>query len=212
METYKVKYIHGQFIDQNTKQRIIPVQGAEYVITGDSNNFKKEDEKLKVSEALSPEKMKEWISKRFGEGKYIKFLDSGKQLFFRVGNSKSIYGDESHEYIFLCTLKEDLFLFLVKGGDKKNPQDWRLADCICELDKCLEGGLLLSEKVKAESINKLFTKTVMFYFNLQRSGSTNVFSTFCLYPTDSEITFSGFYSNRYYNLGNLRAHLIKGKS
>ena len=81
METFKVKYVHGQFIEVNTGRRIIPNQNAEYILTGQAVDFKKEDEKLSVSEALSSEKMKEWISKKFEEGKYIKFLGSGKQLF-----------------------------------------------------------------------------------------------------------------------------------
>ncbi len=209
METFKVKYIHGQFIEVNTHQRIIPVQGAEYIISGNTADFKKEDEKLRVSVASSTETMRKWAREKFGEGNYLKLLDTGSQLIFRVGNSKKIYGDESREYIFSCTLQEDLYLFLVKGGDKKNPKDWRLANCICELWECLDGGLLITEKIKAESLNQLFTKTVMFYFNLQRSGSTNVFSTFCLFPLDSKITFSGFYHNHYFSLGMHRAEIIE---
>lgn len=212
MQTFKVKYIHGHFIETDTKKRILPVQGAEYVITGNDDDFAIDDEKLKTSKPLSALEKKNWILSKYGKERSHKILNSGDKLMFRVGNSKRIYGDESREYVFQCTLLEDLYLFLVSGGNKMEAKDWRLADCFCQMEKCLAGGLSINENFVSESLNKLFTQTVMFYFSLQRSGSTNVFSTFCLFEPDKKISFSGFLNQQYFSLGNVRAQFVKNLS
>ncbi len=46
MKAFKVTYSHGQFIDKNTNKRIIPKQGAEYIINADTNRFLKIDIKI----------------------------------------------------------------------------------------------------------------------------------------------------------------------
>jgi len=67
---------------------------------------------------------------------------------------------------------------LLKGkiGDKE--ENWRLADCKCELKDCKFGGLTLTEKIPAKSLNSLFSNTVQYYFSMLRSGSANSFNTF----------------------------------
>ena len=64
-----------------------------------------------------------------------------------------------------------------------------MANCQCILDDCLLGGLTLTEKIPAESLNKLFSQTVMFYFSMQRSGSCNAFNTFFIYRPDMKVYF-----------------------
>lgn len=209
IQTYKVKYIHGHFIETVSNKRIIPIHGAEYIITAGEEDFIKEDPKLLIGYPLSETAKEKWVIGKYGKDNVVKILHSGEKLFFRVGNSKVLRGDESHQFIFLCTLKEDLYLFLTSGGKKENSQDWRLVDCNCELEKCLAGGLALNEKISAESINKLFSQTVMFFFNMQRSGSTNVYDTFFHYQPDIEITFSGMLSKRYFSLGKIRNRIAK---
>jgi hypothetical protein len=209
IQTFTVKYSHGHFIDVNTKQRIIPVQGVEYVITAEKEAFIKEDPKLSPIKPLSETAKKNWVLRKYGQDNYEKILSAGDRLFFRVGNSKMIHGDESRQYIFMCKLNEDLYLYCNPGMEKSVPKNWRFVDCVCELDGCIQGGLTLTEKITAESINKLFSQTVMFFFNMQRSGSTNVYDTFFLFSPDLEITFSGMLSKRYYSLGNLRSDFAK---
>ena len=41
MQSFKVIYQHGHFINKESKRRIIPVQGEEYIITADPNDFYK---------------------------------------------------------------------------------------------------------------------------------------------------------------------------
>jgi hypothetical protein len=190
MKSFSVIYQHGHFIDKETGKSLNPQQGFEFVIIAEPNSLLEFDDKLTVAKAKSSEDKKLWAIDQFGEGNYIKIGDAGEQLLFRIGNSKVAKGDESHQYILLCSLNEDLYLYLIKGRMGKKPNDWRLAECICKLEKCLEGNLQLSEVIKAESLNKLFSHTVQFFFPTQRSGSTNVFTTFYFYKENVKPTFS----------------------
>ncbi|MBS3915224.1 MAG: hypothetical protein KG003_12060 [Bacteroidetes bacterium] len=189
MKAYKVVYKHGHFIDVESGQRLIPVQGAEYTISAADKAFKSEDAKLKMGDALNSKDKAEHVEKEYGKGNYAKIMNTDEQLFFRVGNSRKAEGDENHQYIFVCTLLEDLYLYLLKGKKGDDVEDWRLEDCKCVLEKCLLGGLTLTEKIHAESLNKLFSQTVMFYFSMQRSGSANAFNTYFKYNPDMKITF-----------------------
>jgi hypothetical protein len=209
MNEYKVIYKHGQFIDNKTKKRLIPVQGAEYIIIARSDAFTEEDAKLKVTERLSSNDKLKWVEQKYGKNKFGKILNAGEQLFFRIGNSKTIKGDENRQFIFLCILQEDLYLYLLKNRKGDNFDDWRLADCNCVLEKCLLGGLILNEKIPAESLNKLFCSTVMFYFSLQRSGSTNVFNTFVKYEEGMKIYLSEDFNKKYDNLGKIRKRFVE---
>lgn len=208
MKAFKVVFQHGQFIDLETQKRIIPVQGAEYVISADSDSFTTDDVKLEMEKPLSDIDKARWADNKFGKGNYVKILNAGEQLFFRIGNSKQVQGDESQEYIFLCTLLEDLYLFLYKGRKGNDPKDWGLAECKCMLDRCLQGGMTLTEQIPAESLAKLFCFTVMFYFSMQRSGSTNAFDSFFIYKPGMQITFEKSRKMQYRNLNNFRQDVV----
>ena len=197
MKAFKVVYQHGHFIDKESKKRIIPVQGEEYIITADPKAFTSEDAKLEMSDPLSQSEKFGWASEVYGNGNFHKILNTGQLLFFRIGNSKRVQGDESRQYIFVCTLLEDLYLYLLKGKKRDNEEDWRMANCQCILDDCLLGGLTLTEKIPAESLNKLFSQTVMFYFSMQRSGSCNAFNTFFIYKPDMKVYFDTAFNELY---------------
>lgn len=211
MKSFKVIFQHGHFIDKETKRRIIPVQGAQFIITADPAAFTADDAKLKNEEPLSSAEKAQWAKVKFGSTGYGRMLKAGEQLFFRVGNSKRVQGDESRQYIFLCTILEDLYLYLLKGKEGREPQDWRLADCKCVLEECLLGGLTLTEKLPADSLNKLFSQTVMFYFSMQRSGATNAFNTFFRYKPGMKITFDDATNRRYGGLGNERDAFVASR-
>lgn len=204
MRAFKVIYKHGHFIDLETKHRIIPVQGSIYTISAEDSAFGKEDSKLEVGEALNEVAKEAWIKLNYGKDNYYRIMKKGERLFFRIGNSKSIEGDEDHQYIFACTLLEDLYLYLLKGKKGDKFEHWRLANCICELDKCLLGGLALTDKIRAKSLNTLFSNTVQFYFSLQRSGSANAFNTFFRYEEGMNVDFQDATYQRYFGLSNLR--------
>lgn len=209
MKAFKVIYQHGHFIDKENNQRIIPVQGSEYIITASTNAFTTEDAKLKMATPLTQSEKAIWAETEFGKGNYVKTINAGEQLFFRIGNSRTIQGDESRQYIFVCTLLEDLYFYLLKGKKGDEEEDWRLANCKCVLEDCLLGGLTLTAKIPAESFNKLFSQTVMFYFSMQRSGSCNAFKTFFIYHKGMEIDFESANKRIYHSLEKIREKVKK---
>lgn len=211
MKAFKAIYSHGHFIDIETKERIIPVQGAEYTISAADNAFRTEDSKLKIGDNLNTKEKADSLEKKYGKDKYAKILVVGDQLFFRVGNSRQIEGDENKQYIFVCTLLEDLYLYLLKGKNGDEAEHWRLADCKCELEKCLIGGLTLTEKIRAESLNKLFSNTVQFYFSMQRSGSANAFDTFFNYESRMKISFEDTINKKYKGISKLREDFVANR-
>ncbi|MEI6174183.1 MAG: hypothetical protein WCR01_10550 [Bacteroidota bacterium] len=209
MKSFNVIYQHGHFIDKETGKNLNPQQGFEFVIIAEPNSLLEFDDKLTVAEAKSSEDKKKWAINQFGEGNYIKIGDAGDQLRFRIGNSKFAKGDETNQYILLCSLNEDLYIHLIRGRMGNKPNDWRLAECICKLEKCLEGNLRLSEVIKAESLNKLFSHTVQFFFSTQRSGSTNVFTTFYFYKEIMKPTITTPFKGIYESLDDRRFKAVR---
>ena len=138
MKAFKVKYYHGHFIDVVTKKRILPNQGCEYIINAEEEAFKSEDEKLRtITPKNSLEKAKS-IENEYPNTKHFKLLHAGKKLFYRVGNSKRAQGDESYEYLFSCELLEDLYIYQMPKRKGESAKDWRLCDCACKINECLE--------------------------------------------------------------------------
>lgn len=203
MKAFKVIFQRGHFVDIITGNRIIPVPGEEYIITANADAFSEEDEKFRNIKPLSKANKLTWVEKDFGSRGYIKLLDAGTNLFFRVGNSKKLTGEKSQQYIFTCALQEDLYIYKLNKRKGDSDADWRLVDCLCILDECLIGGLTITQRIQAESLNKLFSHVVTFYFPHQRSTACNAFSTFYLYD-GREIVYSGPINETYESLGRLR--------
>jgi hypothetical protein len=204
MKAFKVIFQHGHFIDQETQKRILPVQGKEFIITASPDAFTTEDSRLTIRLSKNEEEKAAWVKKEYALTKTHKLASAGDQFLFRVGNSRMIEGDENNQYVFLCNLQEDLYLYLLIGKEAKEPKNWRLAECNCSLIQCLLGGLTLTEKLEAQSLNQLFTRTVMHYFTNQRSGSTNALNTFFWYDPKKELTFHTLLNDHYKSLGKSR--------
>ncbi len=100
--------------------------------------------------------------------------NSGEIILFRVGLSRKNDEDKSNVYWFRGTLLEDLYLVVTDNGKIQ------LFDCACEMRDCMSGDLLVFETVYGKSLNQLFSNVVTFYLPLQRSGSANAFTTFCI--------------------------------
>jgi hypothetical protein len=208
MRTYKTQFKHGQFIDTETGKRIIPVQGATYEITGDIDSFKEDDEKFSQYTPLATKDKEKYINDKFVQNNVRKMADAGTQLFFRIGNSKKIIGDESKEYIFTCRLLEDLYMFKNTKSNGNEPKHWKLCDCVCILESCIDGKLVLTEKISGLSLNILFAFTVAFYFNMQRSTACNAFKTFNFYEKEKQITRDGIMNEYYKNLDEVRKKIV----
>jgi len=211
MNNFEVIYKNGQFIEKSTGKRIIPVQDKEYLIIGDNSSFGVADSGFHADVVLDEEKKAVQIEKDYGQGNFVKILNSGNILSFRLGNSRMRRDEATSVYYFTCTLLEDLYLYKLRNrkGDKES--DWRLADCQCELSECTYGGLVLHDKVRSPSLNSLFSNTVMYYFPLQRSGSINVFSTFFINRKPGQLTLPGIPEREYSNLHCIRLQIVKSE-
>jgi hypothetical protein len=179
MKAFRVVYRNGHFIDQEARKRIIPIQGSIYTITGKDDAFAEEDERLQKAENKTEQEKWEWAAKEFGgKENIIKLLPAETVLYFEFGNARKLESDEKIKFKFSCILLEDLFLFKIARKPEESPKSWRMVPCNCQLLGCENSSIIFSEAIKAASLNMLFSHTVNFYFNLQRSGSVNVFDYF----------------------------------
>jgi len=183
MKTWKVTYRHGHFIDQETQERIFPVQGAELVIVADTNAFSNIDPTGEFKKPMSAEEKYRWVENEKGPKNFAKILNAGDQLFFKILIPKTVKGDESRQYAFTCRLLEDLYLYLIKGKDSNDKNSWNLVECKCELLLCIYGGLKLDGPLVASSLNNLFTKLVANYFRSQHSGASAAFYKFYVHES-----------------------------
>ena len=102
-----------------------------------------------------------------------------------------------------------MYLLHDRKGDEE--EDWRLADCECVLDRCILGGMSLTERITASSLNSLFSNTVQFYFSMQRSTATNVYSNFFLYQEGMSINHGGVINRLYEGLQEIRKGFVSAK-
>ncbi len=179
MKAHKAVYRNGHFRDSGSGQRIFFVQGADYIIVANEEAFALEDGKMeRPSEPLNAEAKWQSLLKKRPEHGLHKIADADTLLYFRIGISKQTSGDESHEYLFACRLLEDQYVYLKKGATGKEFDDWRLEKCLCRLEGSVSGKPLDAEPLTANSLNKLFNKTLQHYFSNQRSAATNAFDNF----------------------------------
>jgi len=79
MKAFKVIYKHGHFIDVETRQRLIPVQGAEYIISAADKAFKTEDAKMKIGDTLNSKDKASWAEGEFGKGNSAVIMTAGEK-------------------------------------------------------------------------------------------------------------------------------------
>lgn len=88
-------------------------------------------------------------------------------------------------------------------------------NCVCKLESCISNNFKISENIEADSLNKLFSKTVTFYFNMQRSASANAFTSFYVYKSNVSIVYQPGFNNDnnsfhgFQNLQDLRITNVK---
>lgn len=206
MKSFNTIFRNGHFYDQATKKRIIPINEKQYVIAADNDAFQLVDELMPENKPFLTEERIEFFKRKYNNN-IIKLLDKGQLLYFRLGLGTPSKSQKSLQYVFECKIVDDLYIYLPIGADKTYPISWRLLDCSCHLTKSVIGGLTLSEKVTAKSLNQLFQHTVMFYFSMQRSGSCNPFKTYFILPENlpsETITLNRIYAHEFTYLDNLR--------
>jgi hypothetical protein len=209
MKTYKVEFQRDHFIEVGTKNTINPKNGQIYILTGEDNAFDINTVKTKISQSLDSIAKRELMLKKYGKNRCRKILDSGSKLYFRVGKTQKAEGDINQEFVIQCILLEDLYLYLKEDTDGNDPLSWRLANCNCQIESCFLGRLELPTKVASNSLNSLYTKTVMHYFSEQLSGSTRAFTTFFRHDREEQITFYGAANEQFETLNKIRFRVAK---
>lgn len=204
MKTFNVTFEHGHFIDNATGKRIIPVQGRSYVIASEDGNFRESDLVTRPIEVLSPSEKHAQFVQKYGAERIVNILPAGTRLFFRIGNSFRVQGDETFAFIFLCELLEDLYLYKIETRSAADRLAWRLTNCACQLVSCLQGDLAISEQLQAESLNALFRKVVNYFFVHQRSDSVNALDSFYLYQPGMQIIMEQARDGSYHGLHEIR--------
>lgn len=204
MKTYRVELQHDHFIEVGTNNTIHPKHGQIYILTGEDNGFDINQVKTKVPESLDSLAKRQKMLEKYGEKRCKKILNEGEKLYFRVGRILTTDDVKNVEFIFQCILLEDLYLYLKEGCDAGDQLSWRLAKCNCRIEKCLLGGIEVFNKIESDSLNSLFTKTVMHYFSEQHSGSTRAFTTFFRHDKEENITFYGAVNEQFETLNKIR--------
>lgn len=164
-----VRFLYGHFVDIETNKRLLPKNGSEYVLVGRDFEMIENDilnEPFNESKLLDSE-AKEAVIKEIRSKSYI-IAKKGQKFVFRIGLGKSV--EYPRQYVFVVKLFEDLWAYPVKEDRK----DWRLHNCKCEVNACLYGDLEMYEPIYSYSLNDAFSKTIQFYFPLNRKSSGNV--------------------------------------
>lgn len=181
MKSFEVKYTKGHLVDILTNKRIFLKRGGMFNILGDDNQFEEKDELQFETLPLDDNDKLNQLKRNHKSFKLVKIASQGQGLVYRIGLSKKTNEDKENEFLFNCTLLEDLYI------KSRNDEDWSLCDCICETTKCLEGDIQMIESVKGNSLNNLFSNMVAFYFPMQRSGACNAFDYFYLMDANDKV-------------------------
>jgi len=172
MKSFEVKYTKGHLVDTKSNKRIFLKRGGVFNILGDDNQFEEKDELHFETKPLSENEKLQQLEKNHKNFSLIKIASKDQNFVYRIGLSKSTKEDKEKEFLFNCTILEDLYI------RSRNGEDWSLCDCLCVTTECLEGDVQMIEPVNGNSLNNLFSNMIAFYFPMQRSGACNAFDYF----------------------------------
>lgn len=203
MKSFEVKYTKGHLVDIKTNKRIFLKRGGVFNILGDDNQFEEKDELHFEIPPLNDMDKFNQLKSAYKNFELEKIASRGQKFVYRIGLSKKTNEDKDMEFLFDCTILEDLYV------RSKNLEDWSLCDCVCETTECLEGDIQMIESVKGNSLNNLFSNMVAFYFPMQRSGACNAFDYFYLTDENDKVHLYDIkYYSRLQNLNTLRKNII----
>lgn len=203
MKSFEVKYTKGHLVDIKTNKRIFLKRGGVFNILGDDNQFEEKDELHFEIPPLNDMDKFNQLKSGYKNFELEKIASRGQKFVYRIGLSKKTNEDKDMEFLFDCTILEDLYV------RSKNLEDWSLCDCVCETTECLEGDIQMIESVKGNSLNNLFSNMVAFYFPMQRSGACNAFDYFYLTDENDKVHLYDIkYYSRLQNLNTLRKNII----
>jgi hypothetical protein len=203
MKSFEVKYTKGHLVDTKTNKRIFLKRGGVFNILGDDNQFEEKDELHFETKPLSETEKLLQLEKNHKDFSLIKIASKDQNFVYRIGLSKSTKEDKEKEFLFNCTILEDLYI------RSRNGEDWSLCDCICVTTECLEGDVQMIESVNGNSLNNLFSNMIAFYFPMQRSGACNAFDYFYFINNeDKPRLFDVKYYSKFRKLNDRRKEIV----
>jgi len=180
MKSFEVKYTKGHLVDIKSNKRIFLKRGGVFNILGDDNQFEEKDELHFETKPLSENEKLQHLERNHKNFSLKKIASKDQNFVYRIGLSKSTKEDKEREFLFNCTILEDLYI------RSRNGEDWSLCDCLCVTTDCLEGEVQMIESVNGNSLNNLFSNMIAFYFPMQRSGACNAFDYFYFIEKDDK--------------------------
>ena len=180
MKSFEVKYTKGHLVDIKSNKRIFLKRGGVFNILGDDNQFEEKDELHFETKPLSENEKLQHLERNHKNFSLKKIASKDQNFVYRIGLSKSTKEDKEREFLFNCTILEDLYI------RSRNSEDWSLCDCLCVTTDCLEGEVQMIESVNGNSLNNLFSNMIAFYFPMQRSGACNAFDYFYFIEKDDK--------------------------
>jgi hypothetical protein len=173
--TQTIIFFRGQFYDTTSHKRVIPKEGACFILQGNQSGFAEKDPLepiVKIHE--EDEKLRQVLSIKDLES-YALLLKKDSLLWFKVGSSRPNILD-FNQCVFEIRLLEDLYIYNKKKG--KRGQAMTL-DCACIVEQCLTNEIKpFFEPLAATSLNNAFERVCMQFFSNRRSATTNVFEEF----------------------------------
>jgi len=157
---------------------------------------------------LSEEKMLEKVenSPKIKTANFLRIATAGQRFVFRVGlGIRSGTGKNDKEFIFSAIINEDLYTY---SNDQAKIK-WRLFNCKATVDLCLSGNLNMYEPIHAYSINDAFSKTIAFYFPLNRKSSGNAQTEF--YQWDGSMPIEIFNAYKKFSKNRNIKEIIKSQ-
>ncbi|WP_146066518.1 hypothetical protein [Candidatus Venteria ishoeyi] len=189
-------------IDIETGKQIILKRGGIFQISGDDHQFEEKDELHQDYEPLDSEKKLDFLKEKHENYRLRKIADAEQVFVYRLGLSKKTSEEQANKFLFNAILLDDLYMRSLDG------KKWTLCDCYCETTKCLDGELEISESVKANSLNKLYSDVISYYFPRQRSTACNAFNTFYFAINPNHI-YDDVKPGRLKSLDDVRKEFIK---
>jgi len=180
MKSFEVKYTKGHLVDIKSNKRIFLKRGGVFNILGDDNQFEEKDELHFETKPLSENEKLQHLERNHKNFSLKKIASKDQNFVYRIGLSKSTKEEKEREFLFNCTILEDLYI------RSRNGEDWSLCDCLCVTTDCLEGEVQMIESVNGNSLNNLFSNMIAFYFPMQRSGACNAFDYFYFIEKDDK--------------------------
>jgi len=108
MKSFEVKYTKGHLVDTKTNKRIFLKRGGVFNILGDDNQFEEKDELHFDTKPLSETEKLQQLEKNHKNFSLIKIASKDQNFVYRIGLSKSTKEDKEKEFLFNCTILEDL--------------------------------------------------------------------------------------------------------